>query len=310
MASQNTNVPAAPVMKLPTMYGQMSKTQSKAQTPSNTNKIDAKSNLQQPRKSSEEELVEIYKWACTLDLKEDVRKMPRAHRLTLLGGPHVDLICGGDVVGDMPLKLLLATSTVACKTFIDKEGEKMTQFGVSQPAVGGALRTLANYLVTVMKVYTHYKLPRTTLVDDIDLLLVADTCGMKLYVTNLYNYWYAVLSNEPISSLGFDNVKAIDDRVMTYTDHFNILSMFVKRFSKDSLYTTWRDKLPNIEAAVQRMETEQAGLHAQKAEGKCKEEEERRQEETEWKFKVAKEEFEENLRAARGGRPGGYGMGV
>jgi hypothetical protein len=256
----------------------------------------------------EQQLREIYDQALTLNDKEDLRLKPRKDRLALLEGPSVDLICDDDVVGSIPLRLLVATSSVARNAFIEKGGKNMTQFGVSQPGVSAALPILANYLVTVMKVHErHYSLPSTQLAEDIDILLTAETIGWDHYVKNLYGYWWAVLKNEPLADIGSENLSALDARTMTFTDHFNILSMFTARFAKDPMYGEWRSKLPNIEAAVQRRRAKWLERRTKKKE---KENEDQQRPETEWEKQVKKQEFEEQLRAARGGRAGGYGMGV
>lgn len=214
------------------------------------------------------------------------------------------MTCNDEVIGSIPLRLLVATSVVARNAFIKLNGKMLTKFGVSQPGVGSALQHLINYLVNVMNVHNHhYSLKSTTCAEDLDLFLVADTLGWNIYVQNLHNYWWAKFNSEPVSSIGFENVLALDARIMTYTDHFSILNLFVNRFAGDPKYKEWRATLPNIEAAVQRRDAESAQYQKQK-------QDQRRQEKKEGKEKLTKQQFEENLRAARGGRSGGYGMGV
>ncbi|KAF2449832.1 hypothetical protein P171DRAFT_480891 [Karstenula rhodostoma CBS 690.94] len=299
MASSNTPVPSAPKLKLPLQHYFQPKIHPMAQARTASPKTDTKP-------SPEHELREIYEWALTLDgaQEADVRKKPYNDRLALLKGPLVDMICDNEVVGSMPLRLLVATSVVARNAFIKNNGSMMNQFGVSQPGVAFALQHLVEYLINVMKVHRyHYSLPCTTCAEDIDLLLVADTLGWFQYVRNLHNYWWAKFKSEPVSAIGFENASALDARIMTYTDHFTILNLFVDRFARDPKYKEWRSELPNIEAAVQRLE-------AKRAEHQKQINEQRRQEKKEWKGTVTKQQFEENLRAARGGRPGGYGMGI
>ncbi|KAL5373777.1 hypothetical protein DPSP01_012469 [Paraphaeosphaeria sporulosa] len=252
MVSENTSVPPAPKLALPLQHYFQSKSQPKPQEAPMITQKDTK-------RDPEQELREILEWARTLDGREDIRTKPTSERMALLEGPVVDLICNDEVVGEMPLRLLVATSAVARNAFIEKDGKKITSFGITQPGVAFALKHLAEYLVSVMKVKTrYYALAATTCAQDIDLLLVADTLGWSRYVHNLQNYWWAKLKNENVSTMGFDAVSAMDERVMTHTDHFKILSLFVDNFASDPKYKEWRDKLPNIEAAVQRREAERA----------------------------------------------------
>ncbi|KAF9741708.1 hypothetical protein PMIN03_001121 [Paraphaeosphaeria minitans] len=269
MASGNIPVPPAPKLNLPLQHYFQPKAQTKAQEAPQANlKMETKRN-------PEEELHEIFDWAQTLDIKED-----------------------------MPLRLLVATSAVARNEFIEKDDKNMTQFGTPQPGVSLALEHLVKYMVGVMKVKKrHYALAATTCTKDIDLLLVAYILGWNQYIHNLHNYWWAKFNNEPLSAMGFETVSAMDERIMIFSDRFGILNLFVRRFASDPMYEEWRAKLPNIEAAVHRHNAERVG-HQKRTK------EQRRQKKKEWKEAAMKEQFDENLRAARGGRPGGYGMGV
>jgi hypothetical protein len=315
MAPLDNTAPHAPVMNLPLQHLVSLKPQHKA-LPKAQSKVQSKAQheVQEVTKANptvneklgpKAQLRQIYDQARILNDKEDLRLKPRKDRLALLEGPSVDLICDEHLVGSIPLRLLVATSSVARNAFIEKGGKKMSQFGVSQPGVSAALQTLANYLVSVMKVHErHYSLPSTQLADDIDILMVAETLGWDHYVKNLYGYRWAILKTEPFSNIGFENLSALDERIMTFTDHFNMLNMFVARFAKDPMYGEWRAKLPNTEAAVQRRQAKWVERRTKKedADQQCQENVLEKEEKN--------QEFEDQLRAARGGRSGGYGMGV
>ena len=323
MPNGNDSVAPAPVLSFPTMYnGKKVKQEAKAtpvvrQKTSSSNTLSTTATTvtpsaaltpEQQRAKNMKDVRGFYDWAANINEQQDMRTLSRDERLALLEGPAVDLICADQVVGSMPLRLVVATSKVARKKFVENNGEGMTQFGVSHPDVGEALKRLGKYLVTVMGVRNHpFSLQSTTVAKDIDLLFVAHTMGMDLYVHNVHRYWWAVLQSEALLKIGFDGVNALDNRVNEHTDKFPILQ-FVQRWSGIGIYSieedipvigNWGPHLPNLRAAAERLLAEHAAKHAELRAKRLVE-----------KNKCKKQEFEEQLRVARGGRSGGYGMGV
>lgn len=91
--------------------------------------------------------------------------------------------------------------------------------------------------------------------------------------------------------------------------------MFVQRCSGIGIYSieedipvigNWGPDLPNLRAAAERLLAEHAAKKAERAAKRAGLRAKRLVENN----KRRKQEFEEQLRVARGGRSGGYGMGV
>lgn len=331
MSNGNDSVAPAPILSFPTMYNAKKvKQKAKAtpavhQTTSSNNTMSSTATTvtpsaalgpEQQRVKNMKDVRGFYDWAANINEKQDMRNLSRDERLALLEGPAADLICADQVVGSMPLRLVVATSKVARKKFVENNGEGITQIGVSYPDVGEALERLGKYLVTVMGVRNHpFSLQSTTVAKNIDLLFVAHTMGMNLYVHNVHRYWWAVLQSEALLKIGFDGVNALDNRVNEHTDRFPMLHMFVQRWSGIGLYSieedipvigNWGPDLPNLRAASERLLAEHAAKQAERAAKHAELRDKRLSE----KNKRKKQEFEEQLRVARGGRSGGYGMGV
>ncbi|KAJ4360790.1 uncharacterized protein N0V89_001357 [Didymosphaeria variabile] len=304
MASQNTPIHSAPVLNFPTMYGQKSKTQIEAQIASNTNKVDAKSNPGQLRKTSEEKLLEIYNWARTMESKEDVRDMPRAYRLTLLEGPKVDLTCGGEVVGAVPLRMLLATSPTFHKQFlIDQE---IPTVRAVHPALRGALVSLVEYLKNTLTKAKCYYLKKTTFEDDIDLILAAESLGLGRYAANIRSIWWIYLRTQPVEKIGFDKLQALETRMVPQTKDFKMTKMLIERLTRQwyhyqianlTEFDAWMEKLPKMLHAMNEHVDNWDAIRAQKQAASKQR-----------KHEVEKKAYDEQLRAARGGRAGGFGM--
>lgn len=259
----------------------------------------------------------FYDWAATLDDKQDVRRsLSREERVVLLEGPAIELTCADEVVGTIPLRLAVATSKVARKIFIKNEGKGIFRIGVAHPSARQAVKRLNDYLKATMSVYTYpFVIPKSTMPDDIDLLLVTEALGMEMYADNLRRMWWGVLKNESLPKIGLDNIAQLELRINEYTDRSPILNMFIQRWGGIGFYdrdedkpfvVEWREKLPNLEAAVSRLYMKREAEHAEFRKKRQAE----REAEIKQKEEQKRQQFDEELRAARGGRSGGYGMGV
>jgi hypothetical protein len=123
------------------------------------------------------------------------------------------------------------------------------------------------------------------------------------------------LQSKALLKIGFDGVNVLENHVNEHTDKFPILHMFVQRWSEIGFYSieedipvigNWGPDLPNLRAAAERLLAEHAAKKAERAAKHTELRAKRLAEKNERK----KQEFEEQLRVARGGRSGGYGMGV
>lgn len=269
MNSNKNAVPAAPVLKFPTSYNGKKNQEVKAAPKTAetvflaaSTKPTAALTLEEKRAMEIKDPQGFYDWALKVDANQDMRRLSRLERLALLEGPTINLLCADKVVGTMPMRLAVATSDVAFDAFVKKGGKPLSEMRIPYQGVESAVKRLAKYMVQVMEVRKHpFSLPSTILADDMDLLLVANATGMDLYVENLSRYCWAVLKSEPLPEIGFDSLRALDACIDEATDKFPTIRMFVQRWGSIGYYqkeddkpiiALWRNKLPNLEAAVQR----------------------------------------------------------
>ncbi|KAF2449833.1 hypothetical protein P171DRAFT_480892 [Karstenula rhodostoma CBS 690.94] len=285
MSSNNAVVAPAPVLKFPIQLKPSGKAVSgaKEQPKPSPQKDQAES---KPA-AQKQDLATIHEWAMSLNVNtRDLRELSREERLALLDGPTAPLIAGDKVIGAAPLRLIIAASSTARNEFITTNKIPST---------------------TLMK-FNCYYLKTSTFTHDIDLILAAESTDLDTYIRNIRNFWWAYLKTKPVAEIGYQKLKDLETRTVSGTENFAMTKMLVKRLAQLWYhyeianifdFDSWMETLPKMLKAMNEHIDQWDALRAQR-----KMVAEQKQEQ------AKKDAFAEQLLVARGGRAGGYGMGI
>lgn len=303
MASNNTVVPPAPLLKFPIALKACSKTVST---------VDQKPKARSQRKNnrvrnavSKQDLSTIYAWALSLNggTQFDIRNWSRSDRTALLDGPNAPLVANTKVIGEAPLRLVLAASAVVRSEFLSTH--KVPSICVNHHALGDALFDLVNYLKSTLTKRDCYWLTNSPLAHDMDLILAAECTGFDAYTSNIRNFWWGYLKSKPVEVIGYENMEALEIRMVPETKDFAMIKMVIKHLAHLWYHyeianipetDAWLETHPNMRTAVNK--------HVENWDARNAEKEAAHQ----TREQAKKDAFAEQLRVARGGRAGGYGM--
>ncbi|KAF2249373.1 hypothetical protein BU26DRAFT_505414 [Trematosphaeria pertusa] len=238
--STTSGVPPAPVLKFPS---DLKKASSPKEKKSRTTKPPASLTTDNMTGEMENFIFAI----------EDFRDLDREKRKQLLEGPTVQVTCAGQHIDDVPLRLLLAASSVARIRYLNTGS--IPRIGLADKNLKDAMLLLFGWMKdTCTKLKSYWLSKQTNFVSDVNLIVAAQQLGMDLYVKHIVANWWAALKNDPPE---FPKLLAIERAAPNA--EFTFFRCAVNRLahmqlygqiSNEEEYQRWMTRLPKIAAAI------------------------------------------------------------
>jgi hypothetical protein len=256
MFPNNAVVPPAPVLKFPIPLKPSRKALTVADGKEKPTAPPQKDQADSKPAAPKQDMDTIHGWAQSLNKIADIRELPQADRLALLEGPTAPLVADGEVIGAVPLRLIIAASSSARAKFVTTKEIPSITVGSKLSTTG--LLDLIKYLETTLTKFNCFYLKGSTFERDVGMILAAESTGLGTYITNIRKFWYAYLSTKPVEEIGHEKLEVLE-ACMSQNKNSPMTDMLVKRLAYQwyhyqiadlAEFDAWMEQLPEMFRAM------------------------------------------------------------
>jgi len=128
----------------------------------------------------------------------DFRTLSRDNRQALLVGSTVQWMINDEVVADVPLRLLLAASQEARNVYLTPPQQPIVSMNINTKngRLKDALKKIVYWMKDTCTKNKAYYIPTTNFTQDVNLIAVAATVGMDIYVNHIIKPYLNALKND------------------------------------------------------------------------------------------------------------------